>query len=491
VYGQLSVAQLFGRFSSNAAVYGASLVITRAGWILLLPIYWTRLTPEDYGVIGIAAAIQLFLTPILGLGLYDSVQRFYFEWRETDRRRHVAALWAIALAWSALLCGVLLAAGEPLFTRLISQVPFYPYLALAIVTAFFANFLQFPLAILRMRERATTFALISVASFATQAAITIVLVIVYDKGVRGYLEALAVNAALWALVSLVLMAKESTLRFSIRDAREPLRYGLPTVPLAILDGMGSLLDRYFLDKHVGLKEIGLYNLGNQFGAAFNMFNLMMKTSWMPFLYRVVAERSDAPSIVSRFAVYYLTVLTVPALAVALLAKDLIDILGDARFAGAYAFVPAFVLLYYLQSIAAAMGRGMDLAKKTAMWPLVAIVSLVTAVLALSVLVPRWGASGAVAALICAALLRVITQVALSVHYYPRPLRLGLLAQVWIVALALFAVGYTVQWPNLWASIAGKSVLIAVGAVVLTRVGFGAQVFAAMLGRVSGARAKQG
>jgi hypothetical protein len=196
-----------------------------------------------------------------------------------------------------------------------------------------------------------------------------------------------------------------------------------------------------------------------------MFNMMMKTSGMPIRYRVVAERSDAPSILSRFTVYYLTVLTIPALAVALLAKDLIDILGDPRYAGAYAYVPAFVVLYYIQAIAAAMGRGMDLAKKTALWPLVAVVSVVTAAAALAVLVPMWGAVGAVVALIIATAVRVVTQVALSVHYYPRPLRLGLLAQVWAIALAAFWLGRAVEWPGLWTSIAGKTAIVALAAVV--------------------------
>ena len=492
MYGTLSAAQLFGRFTSNAAVYGVSLVVTRAGWIVLLPIYWTRLSPEDYGIIGIAAAIQMFLNPVLSLGLYDSVQRYYFDWKEAERPRRVAALWAIALAWSALVCGALLAGGDAIFGRIFTQVPFFPYLAAAIAAAFFANFMQFPLAILRMRERAALYAGLSVASFATQAAITIALVIVYDQGVAGYLWGMAANAALWAIVGIVLMAKETTLSFRLSDAREPLRYGLPMVPLAILDGMSGVLDRYFLDKHVGLRDIGLYNLGNQFGTAFSMFNVMMKTSWMPFLYRVVAERSDAPSILSRFTVYYLTVLTVPALAVALLAEDLIDILGDPRYAGAYAYVPAFVVLYYIQAIAAAMGRGMDLAKKTGLWPLVAVVSVVTAAAALAVLVPMWGAAGAVVALIIATAVRVVTQVALSVHYYPRPLRLGLLAQVWAIALAAFWLGRGVEWPGLWTSIAGKTAIVALAAVVLVRVGFGAQAFKAALARLSSAtRAREG
>jgi O-antigen/teichoic acid export membrane protein len=480
MYGELTIGQLVGRFWSNATVYGVSLALTRVGWVLLLPVYWTRLTPADYGIIGIAQVVQAFLTPVLSLGLYDSVQRFYFEWRERDRRRHVGALWAVALVWSALVCGALLLAGDALFSRILSQVAFDPYLALAIGTAFFANLLHFPLAILRTRERPLVFALLSVASFVTQAIITIVLVVAYDMGVQGYLLGMLANSALWGIVSIGMMVRETTLRFGWKDAREPLRYGLPTVPLAILDGMTSLLDRYFLDKHVGLVQIGFYNLGSQFGGAFNMFNVMMKTSWTPFLYRVVQERDDAPALLSRFTVYYLTVLTVPALAIALLSKDLIEVIGDERFRGVYAFVPPFVLLFYLQSIAAAMGRGMDLAKKTGLWPLVALVSLVIAVFALSILVPRWGTAGAVAALFCAGLARVFTQVSLSVRYYPRPLRLGTLAQVWAIAATVFVLGYLAPWPQLWVSVAAKSALVAASAVILARVGLGRELFDAIV-----------
>jgi hypothetical protein len=86
---------------------------------------------------------------------------------------------------------------------------------------------------------------------------------------------------------------------------------------------------------------------------------------------------------------------------------------------------------------------------------------------------------------------VITQVVLSVHYYPRPLRLGVLAQVWTAALVFFAIGFTVQWPSLWVSILAKIVLVAAASVALARLGFGAGAFAAMLARLSGVRPGQG
>jgi O-antigen/teichoic acid export membrane protein len=283
-----------------------------------------------------------------------------------------------------------------------------------------------------------------------------------------------------SIAYVVVVLRECRFAFGRAHLTTPLRYGLPTIPTAILDGTASLFDRYFLDKYVSLSQLGLYNLGNQFGSAFNLFNQVLKTSWLPFLYRVVSERQDGAAILSRFSVYYLAVLAIPALSVALLSKEVIELIGEPRFLGVYEFVPAFVLVYYIQAIAAAMGRGMDLAKKTAMWPVVPTVAIVTSLAALSLFVPKWGAYGALAALVIAACVRVFVQVGISMYYYPRALLLGTLAKVWGIALAAFFAGYQAQYASLWTTAFIKLALIVLAAVAILRVTAGRQGFKALL-----------
>jgi hypothetical protein len=67
-----------------------------------------------------------------------------------------------------------------------------------------------------------------------------------------------------------------------------------------------------------------------------------------------------------------------------------------------------------------------------------------------------------------------------VHFYPRPLKLGTLAQIWTIAGSVFAVGYLVPWPQLWVSVLAKVTLVAAATVVLARIGFGRELFAAIL-----------
>lgn len=480
MYAHLTTRELFKRFSSNTVLYGLSLVLTRAGWVLLLPLYWSALTPADYGIIGVAQMLQVVLVPVLSLGLHDSVQRLYHEWSAEERPKHVAALWTASVAASLLLCTVLDLLGAWLAPHLFVQVPYEPYLRISLWSAFFVNLALFSLALLRIREDVKMFSLFTIASFAGQAALTLYFVLGREMGPYGFLLGMLINAALIGVAHLVLIQRECDFRFSRTHLGEPLRYGLPTVPTAILDGSAGLLDRYFLDKYIPLGQLGLYNLGNQFGSAFNLFNQVLKTSWLPFLYRVVSERQDGPQILSRFGLYYLALLTFPALGVALLSKELIEFIGDPRFFGVYEFIPAFVLIYYIQSIAAAMGRGMDLAKKTAMWPIVPVVAILTSLAALGVLVPKWGAYGALVALAIAASVRVFVQVGISMYYYPRALLLGTLAKIWVVALVAFFAGYQAQFASLWLNAFIKLTLIALAAAAILRMTVGRRAFETLL-----------
>lgn len=483
MYASRSKAQLLGRFFSNAAVYGISLVITRIGWLFLLPLYWTKLSPADYGVIGIAQVFQLVLGPLLSLGLYDSLQRYYFEYDETERPRCAAGLWSFSLVFSLVFCVLVEITGTWMGLEIFSQVPFEPYLRIAVWTAFFTNLGLFPLAILRSREQIRKFSLLTIGSFVTQAGITIFLVIFLELGVKGYLLGALLNSMFWAAWYVGFMFYNMEFPFRRFHVEKPLRYALPTVPVSILDGVANILDRYFLDKFVGLSQIGLYTLANQFGSAFNIFNQTLKSSWVPFLYRLDSERHDAPEILARFSVIYLAVLTVPALAVALLSKELIVWFGDERFFGVYSFVPAFVLVYYLQSIIAAMGRGMDLAKKTFLWPLVPVAAIITSIVCLYLLVPRYGTWGAIYALIIAGCVRGLIQIGLSHHFYPRPLHLRQLLAVAAFAGGAFYVGFHIDVSSMLVSAALKTLVVAVSALGIAWVVLGKKLLLSLVNRV--------
>ena len=444
MYSQLSKQQLLGRLFSNAGVYGLAIMLTRIGGLLLLPLYWQKLELVDFGIIGLAQLVTVALGPMLSLGLYDAAQRLYNEWSEEERPRHLAALWSVSLVFSATICLCLYFLGTHLFSILISKVAFSPYIELTIWIAFFSNLSLIPLTVMRAREDLMHFSGVAIGMFATQAVAILLFLFVFGWKAEGYLAGMLTCGFLWGIYFVVFMLRECRFPWRCHHLMEPLRYSLPTVPASIMEGVGSIFDRYFLDKVAPLGVIGLYSLGNQLGGTVTSFNQILKAAWIPLIIRVTIERDDRRMILGRFSLYYVAAMTVPSLGVALLSKELIELLSSDRFSGVYPFIPYFVLIYYLQSAGTAMGRGLDLAKKTIYNPIVPLVGILVNFIGMYLLVPSFGVWGAVAAFLITTFVSVVTHIGLACLFYPRPLFLWSLLKINLIAIVFFLVGYHID-----------------------------------------------
>lgn len=466
MYSTLNKRQLLGRLYGNATVYGLGIILVRAGNILLLPLYWLRLEPSDYGVIGLTQAVALFLAPVLGLGLQDAVQRLYYDWRTEDRPYYLAAVWLCVVLVSVLVCGALDLAGSTLFPLLFEQVAFDPYLRIAIWSAFATNLAMIPLALLRVREQLRRYTWIVFGQFLTQTAVTLYLVFPLNMGVTGYLLGMLISAGLWGGYFIVSMAMETKWTLQRTHFTEPLRYAIPIVPAAVLDGLSTIIDRFFLDKFVGLRQIGLYTLAHQFGQGFNVFNQIMKNSWFPFIYRVTSEREDAPHVLAKFSLYYMAVLALPALGIALLSRELILFFGDEKYFGIYNYIPAFVLFYYIHAIAHSFGRGLDLAKRMAYTPVIQVVGLVVSIPLMWLLVPEFGLWGAILAILSANFVRTLFLIYLAHHFYPRPvLTRQVVAMIFVISGVFYLAGL-VDTSSLALNVLIKLLTILGGAILL-------------------------
>ena len=68
--------------AKDALIFTGSSLLYQLGSLILLPIYWSRLSPADFGILAVIAVIGAFQTLLSSLSLDLAITRFYYEWPE-------------------------------------------------------------------------------------------------------------------------------------------------------------------------------------------------------------------------------------------------------------------------------------------------------------------------------------------------------------------------------------------------------------------------
>jgi O-antigen/teichoic acid export membrane protein len=385
---------------SHIGVYGFGNALQRLGAFVLLPLYISRLTPEEYGVLTLASLLPFALPPILSLGLPQAITRYYHEWVQTGRAAgNLGAIWLVAVGSMLLVTVVLDLAGGLLLNDVITQAPYDPYLRLAVWWAFFSGLSLCPLCLLRIREQSMAFVLVSSGAFFLTTGLNMWAVLT-GQGVIGVLWMQVVsNAAVgifltaWYLRQVSFVAQASAFR-------QAIRFSLPLVPSSVLEVIGQRADRIFLDRWVSLADIGLYALANQVGQAVKFFYDSVKPAWVPFYLRVCGERADSRSFLGHMVTLYVAGMCLAAVAVLCVASDLVHWMGrDGRYEGAVSLVPIMIGAFFLHGLAPIGSTAILAAEKTKWQPPIQLVHVTGVIFANMILTRQWGSVGAAWALL--------------------------------------------------------------------------------------------
>src|SRR5215472_17189324 len=137
--GEGAEPQLASMLVKGAAIYAIANFGTRALNFLLLPLYTRFLTPADYGIITMAEIAATVLFTVATMGLDPALRRDYFLHPEgsSAQRDTVATLLRFGLLTLAVWCAAFLLLGDwsQSGVEKLLSVAFWPYIAIAIITA--------------------------------------------------------------------------------------------------------------------------------------------------------------------------------------------------------------------------------------------------------------------------------------------------------------------------------------------------------------------
>jgi O-antigen/teichoic acid export membrane protein len=251
-------------------------------------------------------------------------------------------------------------------------------------------------------------------------------------------------------------------------------FGLPDIPVRIGAWALRLADRLVLQAYVSLSAIGVYSVGYMLGTSmFEIITNAINSAVLPFFYGTATERSegDAKRIFSRVSCWNTALIGALALATSLFARETILVLTTRQYLDAVPIVPLVAWASAFQALSQVPSRGIYLARRTAVLPIVFAVPAVVKIALTIALVPWLGIVGAAWATLIAYPLLFVLSVIFGQRAYYIPYDWRRMAVALGAALALTCARPFVETDGLVTSIALKMLLFVAYPAVLLAFGF--------------------
>lgn len=398
------------RLVSSGAAYQAAGLLASALALITLPLYTRSLTTEDYGYAETLLTFVILGSILLRAGVGEAFVRFWFDDDDLARRtalaRDTSAFVALG-STAALGLGVVFAG--PLSDLLLGTRDAGLMAAGLLGLWAFTN-LEIAYALLRVEERRRDYLVASVSNVLLTVTLTVVLVVVLDAGATGYV------LGNYAASTVVLLGLWLTLRDRVaflpggltERLRAPLAFGLPTVPAEATVFLLNVVDRAYLLRVESPAAAGVYAVAVKLATAVIVVVRAFQAAWPPLAYSV-GDPEEARRLYAYVTTLYVLVTGIAVAALALLSRQVVDLLAGPDFASAHEALPWLALGWALYGLNLVFVTIAGRAKVTTRNFPAAAAGVVANVAALVLLVPPLGVAGAGIAL-CAAYVVMVTAI---------------------------------------------------------------------------------
>jgi O-antigen/teichoic acid export membrane protein len=394
--------------------YTIANVLPQSIGFLFLPIYSIYMTPSDFGVVAAMETVAYIFSVIVCLSLDRAAQRFYFD-GDIDYQKKMLSTFFISTLLLSLLFVVVCLAIKPFLQAVFVSIPFYPYFMLSIASVSLNSLSLITTLYYQVSEQPRIYMALKVVRFISQIFLTLIFVVWLLEGAKGQLIAELISVSLFIPVYLIIAHKNFGWYFDKAILIKGVSYSWPFIPTLLMAWVLNLSDRVFLERYIGLEDLGVYSMGYKVSMAFFVFSSALTMAYTPVFYRLANSENQtyAKSCLSYYSKLTSGVFIFLTFFMALFSKEIFDFFLDSRYQQGYNILRIVIFGHLLSAI---MGVTSVLyilqAKKTKLNMLIAIQAAFVNVILNFLLIPSYGVYGAA----IATLLSLIILTTLQYHF---------------------------------------------------------------------------
>lgn len=447
----------------STAIYSIGNLSIKLVGIVLLPFYTNPhyLSIDAYGALGLFESISQILVIILGLGLYNSLIRWYYDIKtEKEQKELVFSIWVGTAIATVPIAFLIL-----LFTRPLTHLTFgnykYTYeFTLLIIATVLQLFGAIPMTLMRMQEKAGLYTTSNIVRLATMLVATLILLIYFKRGLAGIIEAQIIGHLVYFILITPYSLDNISFRLRLSLFKPLLSYGIPIMFAALASVALSTVDRFIINGFYGLEQVSLYALGVKVANVIKVFIIgSVSLALSPMIFKKMND-PDNKRFYSKTMTYYGFGVMICILFLSLFAQEVVKVLASSTYYWkALSIIPVIAFGFYFVALRDVAVTGIHLTKKTRILTAITVATAIVNFILNFVLIPWLKSMGAAIALSFSQFFFFVASYFFSQRQYHVPYEISKLVKMFLVGIGLFFLGYLCSGLHLWIRLTLKTLLI--------------------------------
>ena len=386
-----SVRKIF----SSTAVYAGGNLLTKAISFILIPILTRVLTPHDYGTLATFVAVFAIVQMVIYMGTTDAIIRVYFDREKTDFDfpKYVFNGFFVSLMMFFIVLSIFYV-GKQFFSKVI-PIPF-GYQILIPVLGLFVAIYGIPSKLWVIMKKPIPYTIFNLSSILIEVVLSLLLVVVVGLNWQGRVWALTLSKLIFFVVSIYILFRHNFFRISLDKTyfKSVINYGFPVVLHSLGFVIIAAIDRFFLNKFIGISVTGVYSVSYAICSMIAFFAGAFNLAWVPYFYEKLGSITrDHKLRLVQFTYIYFALILLGVAAFIGLVPFALKILVGGKFSGVKAFIPWLAVGFGFHSMYAIVVSYIFYMKKTYILSKIAIFTVILSFVANYILININGAIG--------------------------------------------------------------------------------------------------
>lgn len=292
------------RLTKHSAIYGVGHVLSRSVVIFLLPLHTNLISKQEYGIATQLFAFMAIVAIIYSYGMNTAFLQFFMLEKKQKKQKEIFSTAYFATLASSILFSLVLVVSAGFVSRVLFGSPDYAHLiriSAGILSLDAMLLLSFN--VLRALEKSVNYVAINLISVVINVFFNFYYISWANAGVTGIFYANLISSLATFFMLFPVTFKNLNWRFSKTRFKDMARFGLPFIPSTISIAMMSVIDRFFINKYMGLEAAGVYGAGYKLALIVNLMVTAFRFAWQPF-FTSMADQKEAREVFARVFTYF-------------------------------------------------------------------------------------------------------------------------------------------------------------------------------------------